>query len=231
MKNFKINFCKVILITLVFSLNSFNGKAQAWFQHIDSLKIIPSNPTTEDTIKLISYCMLGYFVQYDTSFISSNDSLVYVYTYYFDPDPLAETYDPLIDTISIGQLNAEVYKIKQLLFVRYLYPNNPDTSQYYYIDSDSIEFIITSVESMSCQDNINIFPNPVSNFVNIEINNKSTQKNYKIEITDIKGQTIFSKSNVRNSIQIDLSDYMAGIYFISVKHQDKIIQSRKIIVK
>lgn len=226
MKNLK-SIYKAILITLLL-LNSFNGKAQ-WVQCIDSLKIIPSIPTNMDSIKLISYCTLGC-VQYDNSVISNNNSLVYVYTYYTDSCPLVETYTTRIDTIFIGKLDAGVYKIIQFLNVRDQYPDT--TYTYVTFDSDTIEFTILSIESISYQGNIiSIFPNPVSDFVNIEINNKLSPKDFNIEIINIKGQVIFSKSNVKNSIQIGLSDYMAGIYFISVKYKDKIIQSRKIIVK
>jgi hypothetical protein len=72
--------------------------------------------------------------------------------------------------------------------------------------------------------NIKIFPNPVSNYLNINDN-----EILDIQVFNTKGQAIpvkFSKSD--NNIQIDMNETSEGIYFISLIYKDKILQQKVI---
>jgi len=64
-------------------------------------------------------------------------------------------------------------------------------------------------------DNVNIFPNPAVEQLNIEIENPD---NAMIEIYNAIGNRIFSKAIHSQTEKIDLSDFSTGFYLVKVKH-------------
>lgn len=75
--------------------------------------------------------------------------------------------------------------------------------------------------------NIKIYPNPVYDFVNIEISN-TTMSDATVEIIDISGNINLNKSNIKDFEIIDLSGYKPGVYFVKVTI-DEMISVKKII--
>ena len=57
---------------------------------------------------------------------------------------------------------------------------------------------------------LNIYPNPSHDFVNIE----SSLSNYDIQIFDLIGKQVYSSESIQNNIKIDVSDFEAGTYII-----------------
>jgi PKD repeat protein len=93
--------------------------------------------------------------------------------------------------------------------------------------------IITSVDNPIINNEpINIYPNPTYNIVNIEfsgITGKST-----INVYNLVGENIVSKEinpTYNNLLQIDLSAYKSGIYFVMVDTGTKIISKRVMLIK
>jgi len=77
---------------------------------------------------------------------------------------------------------------------------------------------------------ITIYPNPASNFANINLpNNLDT---CKIEITDLLGKTIYSEEvkSMAKDHKINLEGYKDGIYFIKVSNE-KIQKTFKLLLK
>lgn len=75
--------------------------------------------------------------------------------------------------------------------------------------------------------NIRIYPNPVYDFVNIEISN-TAMLGASVEIIDIYGDIILNKSSLNESGMIDLTGYKTGVYFVKVTI-DEMISVKKII--
>ena len=62
---------------------------------------------------------------------------------------------------------------------------------------------------------VNIYPNPASDRINIEINNQNDS--YTLEILNTIGQVVLSKQ-INNSVeQVDLSGQAAGVYFVKLQ--------------
>ena len=79
-------------------------------------------------------------------------------------------------------------------------------------------------------DKINIFPNPVEDFLNINFGNNLYETS-DIHLTDLEGNKIKTfKAEGINDLNIDLSFLKAGIYIININFNNKII-SHKIIKK
>ena len=77
------------------------------------------------------------------------------------------------------------------------------------------------------QNNVSVYPNPTSDFLNINLENVSN--NVDIKIYNLAGQLIYSSQyNQTNSIQLDISNNVSGIYFVKIQ-TDEYTESFKII--
>lgn len=87
--------------------------------------------------------------------------------------------------------------------------------------AEAVVINATGVEESSI--NLNIYPNPTNNILYIEADEIN-----KVRISDIVGQVLFEKNTHDNNVQIDMSNYATGQYFIQV-HVSNGVATRKII--
>ena len=85
------------------------------------------------------------------------------------------------------------------------------------------QFIINPIASglneiSNANNNILVYPNPANALLTIQIN--SSTKNFTVEIFNLIGEQIFKASN---NINIDVSSFSQGLYFIKVKQDNKIM--------
>ncbi|MEO7922112.1 MAG: reprolysin-like metallopeptidase [Chitinophagaceae bacterium] len=66
---------------------------------------------------------------------------------------------------------------------------------------------------------LNVFPNPVSKLVNVNIPGMKSM--VTIRVFDIYGKTVMQKNSSRATTQLDLAALPAGIYLINVKNKEK----------
>jgi len=81
-------------------------------------------------------------------------------------------------------------------------------------------------------DNIEVYPNPFVNRLNVIINGKLHQ-NYTLKIYSITGElvkTISAEDVYNGTILIDRNNLTAGLYFLSIQADNKIIATKKIIL-
>ncbi len=76
---------------------------------------------------------------------------------------------------------------------------------------------------------VNVFPNPTTGLVNIDLTGISGNISL-VTINDITGKTIFTPPFTKNYLEVDLSKYSKGLYFISVLTENKTLV-KKIILK
>ncbi len=94
-------------------------------------------------------------------------------------------------------------------------------------DSCEYTYIWTEIkDTKNTNDIFKIYPNPTSNFINIETDNNT---NYSIEILDITGKLVYSTKTASNK-KIKLNNFNSGIYLLRIKDNDNIISSKKIII-
>lgn len=100
-----------------------------------------------------------------------------------------------------------------------------------YIDNINIGVKQSSTNNIGVEEfnvsNIKLWPNPSSDKVNIEVMNVDK---YDLSLYNAVGQKIYAQANVSGLIQINVSDYASGIYFVEVKVEGKPIR-KKIIVQ
>jgi len=90
-------------------------------------------------------------------------------------------------------------------------------------------YIITSIEQMSdLQFDINVFPNPTTDFIQLKIQTEKFE-NLHFTISDLSGKILFTEKQIIENQQIILSNYLTGVYFLSVYKQNQLLKSFKII--
>jgi hypothetical protein len=139
---------------------------------------------------------------------------------------IVSLYDPFEDETSFTFLDLESKSISKLYFEVPLRGANINinNSKDMFISYSGPEIFLhdltkylaeTSVEDNLLSGSI-IYPNPTDGLVNIEYDCSNPTSSYKI--ANAEGQVLISSfvNSSPNSLQIDLSDYHTGIYFITV---------------
>ena len=88
----------------------------------------------------------------------------------------------------------------------------------------ALKLIDTNIE------NFQIYPNPTNDKIFIDLKNQSN-KPYSIRIYDVKGSLIFDKKESFNNEVINLNKLKSGIYFITLKSEQKKVTKKLIIQK
>ena len=91
-----------------------------------------------------------------------------------------------------------------------------------------LDSLSTSVEPVRSQDEISVFPNPVTDKLQIKANSLPP---FVITIWNSDGQVIKEKKSDDNSLTIDLEDHPSGVYYYSITeswHQ-RILKSGKFV--
>lgn len=101
-----------------------------------------------------------------------------------------------------------------------------------YSESISLKAIATMVNTPTQEENIQLFPNPFNDVLNIQYNGKSLQE-MQIELSDITGKRILLKSfyDVRSgdNISLNLSSLKKGIYVSRISTGNRIIAQQKLV--
>jgi len=84
-----------------------------------------------------------------------------------------------------------------------------------------------SINEFSTQLKINIFPNPTSNQILVEV--KDDKIGYKIKVYNIQGQLVVNKTVTQSKSNINLNDLKNGLYILTVENlKGEVVYSDKI---
>jgi hypothetical protein len=90
--------------------------------------------------------------------------------------------------------------------------------------------IATSINNHDLNANMNVYPNPTSDKVNVLLSGYNSQSdNMDIQLFDIYGKLLQTVPVTNENMQIDLSSYAQGVYFIKATVDGKAIAVRKIV--
>ncbi len=80
---------------------------------------------------------------------------------------------------------------------------------------------------------INVFPNPVTSFVKVNIRTSINYNNASLKIVDVYGKPVLQKQVIltkgTNAMQIDFTNFTSGTYAIIVSNNNEIIATSKVI--
>ena len=95
--------------------------------------------------------------------------------------------------------------------------------------SNTVNISITGLENNSAYDNsIFVYPNPVSNSVNVEFNTENKNAS-TISVLNLLGETIYSEKVYTDKLlvhSIDVSNLSNGLYFITVQFPEHLVTKR-----
>lgn len=88
----------------------------------------------------------------------------------------------------------------------------------------------TGINSLNENKNtfISIYPNPFNTSLNINLNNLSLHENIKLEIYNVAGELIMSKTLTEQVSNIETADLATGFYFYKLISNNKTIQSGRL---
>ncbi|PIX36617.1 MAG: hypothetical protein COZ59_00150 [Bacteroidetes bacterium CG_4_8_14_3_um_filter_31_14] len=217
MKTHQLTFV-TLLLTFFLTGNIYGQSPQ-----IDSLKIIPTNPTTNDTIKVVAYttffnspCFLA-----SSSFIIG--TTINVYASHQNDSSMWPAFCNSIDTLTIGQLSAGTYVLHY-----HLADTVPPTTY----DIDTIIFTVQQASGLQLIDNseqeITVYPNPTTTEINVDFKTYTANR-HDITFYSVLGQKVKTVKERKDITTIDISDLTDGIYFIVITSENNGRWTQKII--
>jgi len=78
---------------------------------------------------------------------------------------------------------------------------------------------LENIEENNLNQNIKLYPNPTKGIINVE----NINENSIIEIFDMSGSKVYSKNNVYNDVQIDVSSLLSGTYLVKIFIDENIV--------
>ncbi|MFW6019153.1 MAG: T9SS type A sorting domain-containing protein [Bacteroidales bacterium] len=204
--------------TISFTVQGNNQQYPA----IDSLGLIPENPTNQDSLFIISSATFPNSDCYMTNFSTtlSNDS-IFVAAYHTAGQLPA--FCNTVDTLNIGEFNAGKYE----LFYHLLDSATTDT-----FDIDTMSITVQDVSGkkrLSKKQQIEIYPNPANHKIIIDLKKLPT-KEYSITLFSGTGQIIQNFKTRDNKVTLNTNSLKNGIYMVMVKDKDGDQQTRKVII-
>lgn len=186
-------------------------------QEVHEIQITPLEPTSADTISVISdfsyYGACEYGLVY--SYAYSNDTSIFItptYCGYFLPD---STLCQSIDTFKIGPFPAGTYALRITYHQGSICPISDfdatiaefDTSLT--ISGTNAVYEPTLVRGAA---HLEVYPNPAESIITIRIKDYSASSSAQLVITDALGQQIFRRV-IHEEMNLDASTW-TGVYFL-----------------
>jgi hypothetical protein len=134
------------------------------------------------------------------------------------------------DSISIGKLSIGNYTLIGCLHNRGQITDSIYTDYGCVCDTINFNVSFTEIFLLKKRTKFDISPNPVANWLKIQFNDNDLISQYQLEICSLSGQRLLTK-NIYEATEINVSDYSSGIYLLTIKHNNKIVQTEKIIVE
>ena len=218
-----IQLKKQMLLLSLLHIFFFTSIAQT--NIIDSIKVMPKNISVSDPVFFATFSKaFSGDCTYQLNIDSIIDTKIYISGKFESDVKCMEK--GANDTINIGLLPAGTYElIYKFIDIKReddIVPNVP-TETY------SIEFVVSL--SSKVQDvkitEFDLYPNPCDSHINIVFSNDNEIKH--IQLFDIFGKMIYKENVNQNSLQINMSSYNQGIYFIKIvsnksEYEHKIIK-------
>lgn len=87
---------------------------------------------------------------------------------------------------------------------------------------------VSSIETFVPEVQINVFPNPVSDFAHIFVNNIQATKSLTLEIFDLSARLVHTQQSDNNQFDISVSALSKGLYFFRISSDKQIIANGKL---
>lgn len=103
----------------------------------------------------------------------------------------------------------------------------------WYVNASTDEVGIIEGNALSVEDSLpvelNIYPNPATESVNVSYSGRTSAKN--VSIVDVSGARVYSESIQGNSLSIDIRSLASGMYMLLLEGQNGVISSERLVVE
>lgn len=161
--------------------------------------------------------------------VSDRENIFRPHLYYVKPNTpprLVCTVSPIQDTTTFAVLQPVMLNNGDIILT-YAYKEDGKEKGILCLDRNTIDIFLTSNREIVLEQEIEIFPNPANNYVNV-ILPKSQPFSYFL--VDISGKIVLIKQvEATNSIEIDMSQLLKGMYILNIKTTDNQVFVKKIV--
>ena len=101
------------------------------------------------------------------------------------------------------------------------------------VQEDYIEILLTGVRINAALAGVNIYPNPANDLLHVDFSAADIEE-ASIEIHNISGEVVYTKEGLNvggSSHDVDVSGFMNGLYFVTIKVGDKSIREKFTILR
>ena len=205
-------------------LNDNNQSSTSFDSAVETAGTIDLTVTTDNWAEEVSWEFrdsAGSILESDSYNQSSDDLTTFEYRFNFDDDCIVfSAFDTYGDGLTVGGNGGIELKDANGVVV---YPFNGD-----YGSGFSVEFNSNGVLGLGDNDfaTVELYPNPTTSILNI-----SNVENATIEIYNIIGQVMTTKTNVNNIETIDVSGYAAGPYMAKISNAGVTTTKKFVVIK
>lgn len=210
---------KILTISLLLSILILNENFGQCCPYMTGIEISPINPTTNDTVTVITSITTPSIGMHMNSFINEQivveDQTINLHTCHFSG--FAGQPQNFKDTFYLDNLLAGDYSIIHHAAQTF----SPDSCIANQSNRDTLFFTVMGLTNiLQTERKLNIFPNPISNFENLKI--ESSESIREIVLFDRFGKEIVRMiPESKNDLKINMNKISKGIYFILVKTNSK----------
>lgn len=88
--------------------------------------------------------------------------------------------------------------------------------------------VTTDIEENTAGNNISVYPVPASDKLTISLGNANA---VQLTLLSVDGREVLNTSTSERELNIDVSDFDAGIYFVKISDNERIITNKKIVIQ
>jgi hypothetical protein len=147
-------------------------------------------------------------------------------------------YDGTQNTWVKEEISLEPYLDKQIKIRFRLISDVYVTGDGYFWDDMTVTVVdietgLSDNHPLPGENQLSVYPNPASGEVFLKLNNRLPGESGMVKVFDVQGKIVVEKTiSVReNELQIDVSGWIPGIYFVNVHSAGTIISSGKFVVR
>ena len=177
---------------------------------IDSIKIIPENPTRINPIRFATFSPpFGGDCTYQLNVDSVIDAKIYISGKFNNQAKCKEK--GACDTVEIGLLSPGAYELI------YKFIDIYDETEGFIIPTEeyTLPFVVDNVVGLQSieKQQLEIFPNPCNTYINVSFPAMNNEYKY-IRLFDSSGKIVYETQTDQEQLQIDMSKYMQGVYSV-----------------
>ena len=94
--------------------------------------------------------------------------------------------------------------------------------------SNPVNSRITGIKNISTKNEINIYPNPVNDILNVEL--EMLNEKAELKLFDVNGKLVLMQT-INGKTTVDVSNLNAGVYNLSLLSNDDVVNKRVVVVK